>query len=521
MKNHSSIKAAMYAAIITAVSLSLTACGGGSGKSEVVVPAPVADAPVTFEAPPVTTQASVEVLPMYHMAPVVLDEPTNGDADGNGTSTYMAPATKMLPRSVAGLNTSRLTGKRIEDTESHSSFSPMAASTSNVVVYTPAQVRAAYNLPAVSAPSIQPNATQLAAGGAGQTIYIINAFNNPYAFSDLTTFSRQFGLPLCTQDSIAPTAKLPLAAASPKATCSFSVVNATAQGTITPTVPGYDASWQSEASLDVQWAHAMAPYARIVLVQANAATLDSLTGAIKLANTMGPGVVSMSFGAKEGSWAPNVEQFFLSKGSSYVAATGDNGAGSYWPAVSANVLAVSGTSLTVSGTSRTEQVWANTGGGTLSAYVAQPAYQALIGIPGQSTTATKWRSPADVSMGADPMRGQYTLVTNSAGKAQWFSVGGTSLATPEWAAITTIANAQRAAMGKAPIGVTQNALYKFAQSPSTYGSVFRDITTGSDAPASGAPVNCAVTCVARAGYDNPTGLGTPNVTNLLGQLSAF
>jgi subtilase family serine protease len=176
---------------------------------------------------------------------------------------------------------------------------------------------------------------------------------------------------------------------------------------MTGTAPAYDAGWATEITLDVQWAHATAPLARIVLIEAPDASLNSLLGAVKLANTMGPGIVSMSFGAPEGNWTSSVDSVFTGAGMTYLAATGDSGAAVSWPSVSSNVVAVGGTTLTYTGTgTRSEVGWTGTGGG-ISAYTATPSYQNNT-VPGLGSVPH--RAVADVAFNADPASGQYVAV---------------------------------------------------------------------------------------------------------------
>ena len=114
---------------------------------------------------------------------------------------------------------------------------------------------------------------------------------------------------------------------------------------MTAAAPAYESGWATEIALDVQWAHATAPLARIVLIEAADASLNSLLGGVKLANAMGAGAVSMSFGANEGNYTASVDAAFTGAGMTYLAATGDWGAAVSWPSVSPKVLAVGGTSL--------------------------------------------------------------------------------------------------------------------------------------------------------------------------------
>jgi subtilase family serine protease len=290
----------------------------------------------------------------------------------------------------------------------------------------------------------------------------------------------------------------------------LSVVYATPQAKMTSTPPAYESGWATEIALDVQWAHATAPLARIVLIEAPDASVNSLLGAIRLANAMGPGAVSMSFGATEGNWTASVDSAFTGAGMSYLAATGDWGTQVSWPAVSPNVLAVSGTRLTYSGSgARSEVTWSNTGGG-MSLYTPTPSYQTNK-VVGMGTLAR--RAVADVAFNADPSTGQFVAVMPpGSSTVNWMSAGGTSLSTPQWAGLVAVANAMRALSGKAALGLAHPTIYaQIGSVPGTYASSFADITLGSNGACAG--------CVAKAGYDQPTGLGTPHVSGLLTALS--
>jgi subtilase family serine protease len=375
-----------------------------------------------------------------------------------------------------------------------------------VATYSPAQIRAAYGLVALPAAGTPPTPAQAAQLGAGQTIYIVDAMHDPNVAAELAAFNTRFGLSGCTTKP-APAA-LPLAAASSTA-CELVVAYSTPTGTLTATAPAYDAGWATEIALDVQWAHATAPLARIVLIEAPDASVNSLSAGVKLANAMGSGVVSMSFGANEGNWTSTYDTSFAGNNMTYLAATGDSGAAVSWPAVSAKVVAVGGTTLTYSGTAaRSEVAWSSTGGG-ISAYTPTPSYQTST-VPGFGTLGH--RTVADVAMNADPSTGQYVAVMAlGVATPSWISAGGTSLSTPQWAGLIAVANAVRAQAGKPVLGAPHAALYAQSAVATTYASVFKDITSGTDG-------TCA-TCTAKAGYDPLTGLGTPNVANLLTALS--
>lgn len=510
----------------------LSACGSSSDTTqESIAPAAVlatASTTLQLEVPDLPQSAGAMLaLPMYDVAPALLAEPDDRDVDGYAASASRTPQATALAANMAGVSTRRLTVQAIRearqqrtmnalrtqvedtgDSASADAATPLATS-SVIATYTPAQIRAAYNLSALPATGATLTAAQRAQLGAGQTIYIVDAMHDPNVASELAAFNSKFGLPVCTVKAIAATGSLPLAAANASA-CELSIVYTTAAGAMTATAPAYNASWATEITLDVQWAHATAPLARIVLIEAPDASLNSLLGAVKLANAMGPGVVSMSFGGAEGSWTSSVDAAFAASGMTYLAATGDSGAGVSWPSVSPNVVAVGGTTLTYSGSgTRSETGWSGTGGGT-SAYSATPSYQNS-SVPGMGTPVR--RNVADVAFNADPSSGQYVaVIASGSSTVSWLSVGGTSLATPQWAGLMAVANATRVLSGKAVLSGPHAALYgQIASVPGYYASVFADITKGSNG-------TCAA-CSAKTGYDVLAGLGTPNATSLISTLS--
>jgi len=383
------------------------------------------------------------------------------------------------------------------------------ASLGDYAIYTPAQIRSAYNMAALPAPGEALTQAQAASLGAGQTVYLIDAFHDPYIAQELAAFNTRFGLPACSVTVLGPTRALPLASATP-AGCELLVAASTAAGGISVTAPDYDYGWATEIALDVQWAHATAPLARLVLIEAQDGSLASLMGAIKLANSMGPGVVSMSFGGKEGNWTNLVDSLFASDRMTYLAATGDNGPEVDWPAVAPRVLAVGGTSLRYSDTGeRSESSWSSTAGG-FSAFTPAPDYQSA-SVPGLGVRP--FRGVADVAMNADPATGQYVArIEPGATQAVWISAAGTSLATAQWAGIMAVANAQRALAAKAPLGAPHALLYgSIASTPGSYASAFTDVDGGANGTCSG--------CSASLGYDTLSGLGTPKVDGLLALLS--
>ena len=498
----------------------LGACGGADSAPGA---SPVGRSIVLAVELPATSPelAHLAAVPLFHAAPVLLAEPDSIDSERPDASAHRAPHTQLVPAQLASLSTRRLTLERLrsaalygvpsfDDAGDEASATPLA-SNSVVATYTPAQIRAAYGLPALPSPGSSVTSAQAAQMGAGQTIYLVDANDDPNAATELATFNQQFGLPACTSSAVPVNATLPLAAASATAGCSFSVVYSAASGGMTAVAPAYDSGWATEIALDVQWAHATAPLARIVLIEAPDSGVNSLAAAVAVANSMGPGVVSMSFGAAESSWTAEFDPTFSVANMTYIAAAGDAGAEVEWPAVSTHVVAVGGTSLSYSGSgARSEVAWSGTGGG-ISRYVAAPAWQASI-VPGMGSPTH--REVTDVSFNADPATGEYlAVITPGSSSAGWMSAGGTSLATPQWAGVIAIANALRAQASQSPLGAPHAELYgQISAAPATYASAFLDVTQGSDG-------SCA-SCYAEAGYDLPTGLGTPNVTSLLGSLDS-
>jgi hypothetical protein len=481
----------------------LSACGGGDATS----------APAAVQS---VSGTGVQAQPTFHMAPAQLDEPSDVDVGGRNLSAGTGPHRFQIDAALAGLSTARLTPDDLarqvalvaRARVASTSGTRPATTAISAAVYTPAQIRAAYGLPAVPASGATLSAADAAAFGAGQTIYIVDAFDHPNAFADLAKFSTKFGLPACTSVALTPSTKLPLATAG--AGCTFSVAYANSNAVLNAAAPAYNAGWATEIALDVQWAHAIAPLARIVLIEVADANSNNLLGGVALANRMGAGVVSMSFGAAEGSWVRSTDASFTGAGMTYVASSGDDGAQALWPAVSPYVLAVGGTSLQWSGSGkRYEAAWASSGGG-VSTIEALPSWQSGTHVAGAG--AATMRTVSDVAFNANPSTGQYVALTAPGSTTtSWNAYGGTSIGAPQWSGLVAVANARRAAASKALLGDFHAVLYKtIAGVPGNYAAAFADVVDGNDGA-------CA-TCAAAAGYDTVTGWGTPNATALLGLL---
>lgn len=504
---------------------SLAACGGGDGTS-----------PSAGTGALASDTATLDVLPVYRLAPVAFADPDDRDADGLEASGQAAPAAASVSLAAAGLSTAQAVPDELKgrlaalgNGNTNGRVSALGtdvraeASTSTVAtVYTPAQIRAAYGLAQLPAQTV---GNKGAYQGSGQTIYIVDAYHNPNIANDLAVFNQKFGLATCGTLAIGASAPLPLAASVAGSGCSFGVAYAARGsttsapvGALSSTAPAINKSWVTEISLDVEWAHAIAPLARIILIEAQSSTVPDLMAAVALANKMGPGIVSMSFGVTEFAYASM--QFWGAplggSGLSYVAATGDSGSAANWPAVDARVLAVSGTTLSWNGATRAETAWSSTGGAT-SRQVPVPSYQAAIQKPGDPATGPLYRGSSDVAFNANPYSGQYIYVTPSSttGGAGWISAGGTSLSAPQWAGLLAIGNASRALAGKSVLGQAQALLYgKVYGVAGNYAAGFVDVTSGSNG-------TCGAMCNTASGYDLPTGLGSPNAYHLVGLLSTY
>jgi hypothetical protein len=506
---HLSLSRARSATLLSCIAVAaLTACGGGGDASP----------QGTIEAAPLAVPATsdVQARPTFHMAAAQLAEPSDVDVGGLNGSAAMAPKHFQIEPALAGLSTARLTPEALAQQIAVAQRARVASAGTvklttpaiTATVYAPAQIRAAYGLTPLPAAGATLSAADAAALGAGQTIYIVDAYDHPNAWSDLAKFSTKFGLPACTSVALTASTRLPLASAG--SGCTFSVVYTDSSAALKSGAPAYNASWIAEIALDTQWAHAIAPLARIVLVEVADANSNSLLGGVALANRMGPGVVSMSFGAAEGTWVTASDSAFTTTGMTYVASAGDAGAQVLWPAVSPHVLAVGGTSLEWSGAgTRYEAAWASSGGG-VSSIEPLPSWQSGTRVAGAA--AATMRTVSDVAFNANPTTGQYVALTaQGSATTTWNAYGGTSIGAPQWAGLVAVANARRVAVSRALLGDFHATLYKtIAASASTYAADFADIVAGSDGA-------CA-TCTTGTGFDTVTGWGTPNAGALLDTL---
>lgn len=369
----------------------------------------------------------------------------------------------------------------------NTSPSEISAAVTNPTPYssalTPALIDVAYNI------------NRAWTSGKGQTVAIVDAYNDPNIASDLATFDNTYKLP----------------------TASLTVENQYGQ---TSNLPATDPNWSMEIALDVEWAHVAAPGARIILIEANSASTNDLMTAVQTAARQAS-VVSMSWGGSEFSSENQFDSsaFFGNPRVTFVAASGDDGAasGAEWPAVSPNVVSVGGTSLTLnpSWAIANQPAWSASGsfwsgfsgsaGGT-SLYEPEPSYQT------STVGNTGTRATPDVASVGDPNTGLsvYDSVPG-AGQTGWFQIGGTSAGAPLWAGIIADADQARAAVGKAPLSSAQtlNLLYGLYKSGSYY-SDFYDVINGQNFAGG-----------AGWGYDLVTGLGSPYATRIVAASAAY
>ncbi|HEY3979974.1 MAG TPA: S53 family peptidase [Streptosporangiaceae bacterium] len=326
----------------------------------------------------------------------------------------------------------------------------------------PASLQAAYKLPSATA-------------GTGQTVAVVDAFNDPNAKSDLATYRADFGQPACNT--------------STSAGC-LTVVNQNGKTSPLPRSAG-SSGWATEESLDIDMVSAICPNCRIILVEASSASIQNLGTGVNAAVSLGAHFVSNSYGGSESSSDATFDsEFYEHAGVAVTASAGDGGFGVSYPAASQFVTAVGGTSLKTASSARgwTESVWSTsrtegTGAGC-SADDAKPAWQ-------KDTGCTR-RTDNDVAAVADPATG--VAVFDSFDQDGFLEVGGTSASSPIIAATFALAGT--------PSAGTFPSSDIYAHTSSLF-----DVTTGSLGTCSPAYL-----CTAETGYDGPTGFGTPDGT---------
>ncbi|MCW8375788.1 S53 family peptidase [Streptomyces justiciae] len=337
---------------------------------------------------------------------------------------------------------------------------PKAADATTPSGYGPSDLQDAYGLTSAAA-----------SNGSGETIAIVDAYNDPNAEADLATYRSYYGLSACTT-----------------ANGCFKKVSQTGS---TTSLPSSDTGWSEEISLDLDMASAICPNCNILLVEAKSATMANLGTAVNEAVKLGAKYVSNSYGGSESSSDTTYDSsYFNHPGVAITVSAGDSGYGAEYPAASKYVTSVGGTALTASSTTRgwSETVWKTSStegtGSGCSSYDAKPTWQT-------DTSCTK-RMIADVSAVADPATG--VSVYDSYGiTAGWYTFGGTSASAPIIAGVYALAGT--------PGSSDYPASYPYAAAGT---SALNDVTSGNNGTCS-----TSYYCTARSGYDGPTGWGTP------------
>jgi subtilase family serine protease len=376
--------------------------------------------------------------------------------------TSSLPGASAASGSAAARHAQRVCAKTVE--RGHATcFAEVLVNASGVVpnsvspppgALTPSQVQDAYKL------------TGLLSGG--RTVAIVDAFGYPKLARDLKIYRTQFGLPACT-----------------KASGCLKIMNQNG-GT---QLPAFDPGWSVEQALDVDAVSATCPDCKIIMVQANSASFADLGKAVNTAAAQaGVVAISNSYGTSGGD-APDsmYGHFYNHPGIAVTASTGDNGyQGGSYPASSRYTTAVGGTTLVTAGSPRgwAETVWDGAGSGCSTYNTALPV-QAGFG------TGCAKRAMADVAAAADPNQGGLAVYyPTSATNSTWAQIGGTSESAPIIAAVYALSGHTSGYPNAFPYN-HPNGLY--------------DIKSGSNG-------SCPVTqwCHARAGWDGPTGVGTPH-----------
>ena len=299
--------------------------------------------------------------------------------------------------------------------------------------------------------------------GAGRTIAIVDAYDNPNAEADLAVYRSTYGLPPCTT-----------------ANGCFRKVNQ--RGAATP-LPEGDPGWGVEINLDLQAASAACPKCKLLLVEGDDPLVDNLAAAVDTAVRLGATVVSNSYGLDEWGGMRTYAPSYNHPGVPITVSSGDYGFGAaQFPAVLRTVVAVGGTTLQKTSTGWSESAWYGSGSGC-SAWIAKPKWQ--------KDPNCQMRTTADVSAVADPDTGLAVYDTYGLGPDNgWIVVGGTSASSPFWAGLLALS----------PNPARYATAQRFYNRPTS----LRDVVGGSNG-------YCGedYLCTGLPGYDAPTGLGVP------------
>jgi subtilase family serine protease len=354
--------------------------------------------------------------------------------------------------------------------------------------YSPAQIRKAYEF------------DKLGNDGKGQIIGIVNAFDSPTVAADLKTFIKTFKL----KNMYGLPGRKPCTVAAGPHPC-FEVVYARG------TQPAFEEIWALESCMDTQWAHAIAPGADILLVEASSNNVVDLFQAVQVATNLGADVVSMSWGAVEFPLQSIFEPLLDIPGVTFFASAGDAGNQINYPATSPRVVAVGGTTLPLDKKGKRkgpETAWAGSGGG-ISQLVSEPGYQVTYPIP----PTGGFRGVPDVAYIGDPTTG-FSIYDSAGvnGDFGWLVVAGTSAGAPQWAALFALANQRREEGNLSSNDLINRPIYDLARDD--HEDLFVDITAGTNG-------GCGSVCTAAPGYDFVTGLGSPRAKKLVDALDDY
>jgi subtilase family serine protease len=320
--------------------------------------------------------------------------------------------------------------------------------------------------------------------GAHQTIAVVEPYDDPATGSDLAVFSEAFGLPVP-------------AGALQDRPCTIHQGPHPCFERVSPNTKAPPSStWAAEGAGAVEWVHAIAPAADLLLVESPSNQMRDLVTSARSAADRGATVVVMTWGMPEQAGFRQLDRLLSVPGVAFVAASGDSGHGVNYPAASPNVIAVGGTFLELddAGNRKAKEVaWDGSGGG-FSATEPIPDYQR------RWDRTASGRLVPDISIAASPTRG-FASYSTGGGGAGWHQVVGTSVGATLWAALVALID-QR--LGQAI--ETAAPLYAAAQAAGI--RPFDDIARGTNGA-------CGPDCSSGAGYDAVTGLGTPNVPSLL------
>ncbi len=380
-------------------------------------------------------------------------------------------------------------------------MTPSTMSPNTTYAEYPASMACVYGVGPKYAGCVPVNNSNYNSKGGWGAIAIVDAYDYPTAASDLAYFSSFFGLPAANFTKVI-------------ANSSFGTLNGmTASCSGTPP-NGNLYGWDLEAALDIQWAHAMAPAAKIILVEACSNYTSDLLYAEQVAGMQvtkaGGGQITNSWGG--GEWSgevganDNVFYRYYWQNIVYFASSGDSGWGAQWPSSSPWVVSAGGTTINrdASGNFVSESCWPGSGGGVSAYELWQSPTNILNGMGPWTNYQYQFagqtaRQTPDISFNADPASGVWVYNTNSG--ATWYIVGGTSVSSPALAGIVNVSNARlgQGVPNAFYATLEHNLLYAQQFYKGAYKADFYDVTTGSNGTGHNAGV----------GYDQCTGLGSP------------